>query len=105
MEPSDEDFIRRMLVQGFAVQEETMIFDGVLVRRQGAAISPGGEPIHPGRQRILFQLVPEPKTVKNRAHLDVRLAVDGAIYLHTGSQGPHSWFTMADPEGNEFCIG
>jgi hypothetical protein len=24
--------------------------------------------------------------------------------LHTGQQGPHSWLTMADPEGNEFCV-
>jgi hypothetical protein len=28
----------------------------------------------------------------------------GATYLHTSSQGPHTWVTMADPEGNEFCV-
>lgn len=28
----------------------------------------------------------------------------GAKYLWRGRQGPHSWVTVADPEGNEFCI-
>jgi predicted enzyme related to lactoylglutathione lyase len=35
-----------------------------------------------------------------RASLEAR----GATFLHEASQGPHRWFTMADPEGNEFCI-
>jgi hypothetical protein len=64
----------------------------------------------------LFQLVPEAKTVKNRVHLDVwvgaekveaervRLIGRGARFLHRGRQGPHAWVTMADPEGNEFCL-
>ena len=65
---------------------------------------------------MLFQLVPEAKTVKNRMHLDlrvgesniesevVRLATAGATELHRGRQGPNKWVTMADPEGNEFCV-
>ncbi|GAB3973287.1 VOC family protein [Plantactinospora veratri] len=65
---------------------------------------------------MLFQLVPEPKTVKNRMHLDVRTGVDdlapvvealvarGAKFLHDGRQGPFRWVTLADPEGNEFCV-
>ena len=28
----------------------------------------------------------------------------GATELWRASQGPHSWVTMADPEGNEFCV-
>ena len=28
----------------------------------------------------------------------------GATVLHEGRQGPHTWVTMADPEGNEFCV-
>jgi len=24
--------------------------------------------------------------------------------LHDGRQGPHTWVTMADPAGNEFCV-
>lgn len=68
------------------------------------------------RRRFLFQTVPEDKTVKNRVHWDVRLngqdkddvraalEARGAKYLWTAKQGPHEWHTMADPEGNEFCI-
>ena len=65
---------------------------------------------------MLFQLVPEDKSVKNRVHLDLRLSDGevesmrarlverGATVLHEGQQGPHRWVTMADPEGNEFCV-
>nr|WP_211240707.1 VOC family protein [Hamadaea tsunoensis] len=27
-----------------------------------------------------------------------------ATRLWEGRQGPHTWVTMADPEGNEFCV-
>ena len=67
--------------------------------------------------RILFMLVEEPKTAKNRAHLDVRatpereldatkdtLLARGATFLWEAAEGPYRWYTMADPEGNEFCI-
>lgn len=111
-EPTDEAFIRRMVEAGHATEAETMRHDGQLVWRAGAAIN------HPtgGAPRVLFQLVPEPKTVKNRVHLDVRVgaeAVDaevarltarGATVLHEGHQGPHRWVTIADPEGNELCL-
>ncbi len=30
----------------------------------------------PDRPRVLFQAVPEPKTVKNRMHFDVRVGAD-----------------------------
>jgi len=52
-----------------------------------------------------FVPVPEPKTVKNRLHWDVRSTAEefldrGATRLwDTGG-----WVTMADPEGNEFCV-
>jgi hypothetical protein len=32
------------------------------------------------------------------------LTARGAQFLHRASQGPHSWVTLADPEGNEFCV-
>ena len=116
VEPSDEAFIRDMIAQGFATAEDTKQHNGVLVWREGAAIIAPGEQASPSRRRVLFQLVPEPKTVKNRMHLDVRVGADnvekvleqlqvrGATFLHRASQGPHSWVTVADPEGNEFCI-
>lgn len=111
VEPSDEGFIRRMIAEGYATDDDTTTHRGSLVWREGAAIR------HPeSGLRILFQLVPEPKTVKNRVHLDVRVGPDnieaeverltgmGATFMHRGQQGPHSWVTITDPEGNELCI-
>jgi hypothetical protein len=48
--------------------------------------------------------VPEPKTAKNRLHLDVvgevaEIVAHGATVL---AEHPR-WTVMADPEGNEFC--
>ena len=69
-----------------------------------------------GTTRLLFQVVPEPKTAKNRMHLDLHVAEGqrdaeverlmglGATFLHDGRQGPYAWVTLADPEGNEFCV-
>lgn len=110
VEPSDEAFIRRMIAEGHARDEDTTTHRGVLVWAVGAAIR------HPeSGRRVLFQLVPEPKTVKNRVHLDVnvgerreaeveRLTAMGAKVLHQGQQGPYTWVTLADPEGNELCL-
>jgi hypothetical protein len=72
-------------------------------------IEPGGN--HPD---ILFEHVPEKKSVKNRLHLDLRPAANqsaeverliglGARRIDIG-QGDVSWVVMADPEGNEFCV-
>ena len=62
---------------------------------------------------LLFALVPEAKSQKNRLHLDFRPAdrdaeVDrllalGATRADVG-QGEESWVVLADPEGNEFCV-
>jgi hypothetical protein len=112
VEAQDEAFIRRMVDAGYATEEETTRHRGALVWRTGAAITSP----EPGRPRVLFQSVPEPKTVKNRLHLDIRVGAErqeaevarlvglGATELWRGTQGPHSWVTMADPEGNEFCV-
>lgn len=115
VEPSDEEFIRRMIAQGYAKDEDTTTHRGVLVWKVGQAIFQPDVPVET-RRRVLFQLVPEAKTVKNRIHFDVRVGADnieaeferlvaaGATFLHRGAQGPHHWVTVADPEGNEFCI-
>jgi predicted enzyme related to lactoylglutathione lyase len=66
---------------------------------------------------ILFVAVPEGKSVKNRLHLDLmpvdrtrdeeveRLLGIGASVVgdHRTSDGK-GWVTLADPEGNEFCV-
>ena len=114
VEPSDEAFIRRMISEGYAAEDDTKVHNGTLVWKAGAAIHHPDEPPH--APRVLFQLVPEEKTVKNRMHLDVRVGADdvesvvgkltarGAMFLHKGRQGPHTWMTLADPQGNEFCV-
>src|SRR4051794_17193306 len=57
---------------------------------------------------IVFVPVPEPKTVKNRIHIDVttpdlQLLVDAGAKLLRPEGGDIGWNVMADPEGNEFC--
>ncbi len=54
---------------------------------------------------LVFQPVPEPKTVKNRIHWDVLgdvvdFEAAGAVRLWEMPR----WTVMADPEGNEFCV-
>jgi hypothetical protein len=76
---------------------------------------------------IWFQPVPEPKTVKNRVHLDIRLSEGRSVPVEQraplveakvaelqaagarrlrllDSTSGHYAVVMQDPEGNEFCI-
>ncbi|HEU5483963.1 MAG TPA: VOC family protein [Microlunatus sp.] len=63
---------------------------------------------------LLFIKVPEPKTIKNRLHLDLRpedqtvelarLEDLGATRVVGAQSDDRSWVVMADPEGNEFCL-
>jgi hypothetical protein len=60
--------------------------------------------------------VPEPKTVKNRLHFDLRadgssteqelqrLLDLGARRTDVGQAPDSPWIVLADPEGNEFCL-
>ncbi len=117
VEPSDPEFIKRMIDEGHADEAQTTVHNGTLVWKSAAAITPADQVGSKDRLRILFQVVPEPKTVKNRVHLDVRPGEDdldalrgslearGATFLWEGRQGPHRGYTMSDPEGNEFCVG
>jgi len=71
--------------------------------------------------RLSLLEVPEPKTAKNRLHMDVRVSRGAtgeerwarvsekvAILTKAGgsvlSEDPGHHVTMADPEGNEFCV-
>lgn len=68
----------------------------------------------PGQVSMLFIKVPESKTVKNRAHIDLntedraaeveRLIGLGASVVHDKEEWGVRWTTMTDPEGNEFCV-
>jgi hypothetical protein len=112
VEAQDEAFIRRMVETGAASEEDTTQHEGALVWKAGAALNSPD----PGRPRVLFQAVPEAKTVKNRVHLDIRVGAErreaevarllarGATELWRGAQGPFEWVTLADPQGNEFCV-
>jgi predicted enzyme related to lactoylglutathione lyase len=70
----------------------------------------------PGSPPVYLQRVPEPKSTKNRLHLDLfttepdalvtRLTGIGATKVgeaFTNTSGSW-WQVMADPEGNEFCV-
>jgi predicted enzyme related to lactoylglutathione lyase len=63
---------------------------------------------------VILQRVPEPKTTKTRVHFDLRvedieaeaqrLEKLGARRIDIGQGESPGWITMADPEGNEFCV-
>ena len=66
--------------------------------------------------KLILQGVDEPKTVKNRMHLDIhhadieaeadRLVALGAVRLQDEPVVEHgtSWILLTDPEGNELCV-
>jgi hypothetical protein len=69
---------------------------------------------------LYFMKVPEPRTSKNRLHLDIstdgsvdaevdRLIAAGATLIEARQDpdtldNPDTWTVLADPEGNEFCV-
>ena len=73
---------------------------------------PDGAP--DGGPRLVFNVVPEPKTVKDRLHLDViseaydteidRLLALGACMLVEHRGDTSRWTTFTDVEGNEFDL-
>jgi hypothetical protein len=78
------------------------------------------------RPRIFFQRVPEPKTAKNRLHIDIEsgarrtgttkdwavlrstaarlVELGGTVQLEFNDKEDGEWIVMQDPEGNEFCV-
>lgn len=67
-----------------------------------------------GPTPLLFIKVLEPKSGKNRLHLDIKpddqaAEVDRALALgatrsQVGQTGAETWVVLADPEGHEFCL-
>lgn len=64
---------------------------------------------------LLFQVVPEGKSVKNRLHLDIRASASmaaevdrlksfGGTEQRFVEEGGSFWTVMLDVEGNEFCV-
>ncbi|MFE7757568.1 VOC family protein [Streptomyces sp. NPDC057429] len=113
--------IEELLAVGAAPESVTVESHGCRAWRDLAAVRHPDDPFEEksgaglGR-RLLFQRVPEPKTVKNRLHLDVhtapgqrdsevaRLVALGAGVLRTVEEPGGSWQVLLDPEGNEFCV-
>lgn len=59
-----------------------------------------------GRVQVWLNRVPEPKTVKNRLHLDINAAsLDAAVAGGATVVGPvEGWTVLTDTDGQEFCV-
>lgn len=106
---------------GFATWEEALTSWGLPEDRWNDANAIVGD-----GPRIFIQKVPEPKTAKNRLHIDVvsgagepgegkkwdllrakaaELVDAGATVMREFDEpGLGEWIVMQDPEGNEFCV-
>lgn len=84
-----------------------------MAARAARGLSPQTDPTvavdAPDGSLVLFCVeVPEPKTVKNRMHLEVRIR-DREHFDELLEMGARilvwqpTWLMLADPEGNEFC--
>jgi predicted enzyme related to lactoylglutathione lyase len=85
-----------------------LVVQGVI---EGRYVSLSGQGI-----ALTLQHVPEPKSAKNRLHLDLLVHDVGAEVQRLEGLGAsrltpvarrefgQNWFIMADPEGNEFCV-
>jgi len=87
--------------------------DAEIARLASLGLTPETDPSvavdAPDGSLVLFvQEVPEPKTAKNRMHLDIRLRDDTHLneLLKLGATIQfeyEDWLVLTDPEGNEFC--
>ncbi|MEU3556685.1 VOC family protein [Streptomyces fragilis] len=113
--------VEKLLSAGVVPAEATLEWRGRAAWRNLAAVrhpeDPHDEESGTGLgRRLLFQRVPEPKTGKNRLHLDLhpgngareaeveRLTALGARVLREVREQGGAWTVMYDPEGNEFCV-
>jgi hypothetical protein len=106
------EFVESLVAAGRLRPDEVIVRDG---RSAFADVAAARDPAGTG-PRLFFQRVPEPKSAKNRVHVDVpvpderreaesrRLIEKGATLLWiTSDRGPTT-YTLQDPEGNEFCL-
>lgn len=116
--------IEGLLAQGVITDDPDLLteVDGHKAWRELAAIRNPEDPFDAasdaGRgMRLLFQLVPERKIVKNRLHLDLHVGIDkieseverlealgGTRLTERLQDATATWIVMGDPEGNEFCV-
>ncbi|WP_217237745.1 VOC family protein [Streptomyces sp. AC555_RSS877] len=117
----NDALIQRLLEVGALPREATVEYHARLSFRDLVAVRHPDDPYQEDSgtglgRRLLFQRVPEAKTVKNRLHLDLhpgegrraaeveRLTGLGASVLREVKEPGGEWVVMADPEGNEFCV-
>lgn len=112
LRPREFQFVQSLLDSGAISPEDNVEVDG---GRQFAVVSAYRDPEAKG-PRLYFQKVPEPKAVKSRVHLDLHVGPDhyeseAARLEHLGARKPSfhndrgaATWTMADIEGNEFCV-
>ncbi len=104
--------VSELLGAGRLADDDVAYVDGRLAFRDVAACS-DADGVRP---RLFFQRVPEPKTTKNRVHLDLQvgpdrreaevarlLALGATVAWTTSDRGPVTT-TLRDPEGNELCV-
>lgn len=89
--PYDEAEVARLAALGLTPETDPTV----------AIDSPAGSLV------FFLQEVPEPKTVKNRMHVDIRLRdqahLDELLQMGATVLSEHDgWRVLADPEGNEF---
>ncbi|MFE1926711.1 VOC family protein [Streptomyces asoensis] len=113
--------VERLLELGALPGTAAVEFHGRPAFRDLIAVRHPDDPYDPDSgtglgRRLLFQRVPEAKTVKNRLHLDLhpgaelraaevgRLTALGASVLREVREPSGQWVVMTDPEGNEFCV-
>jgi hypothetical protein len=104
--------VQQVLDQGFVTEDQVerragrLYFAGVATARDPEGKGP----------RLYVQTVPEPKTAKNRMHLDLsvaqedldaeveRVVATGATLVEFREHPGQRWAVMQDPDGNEFCL-
>jgi hypothetical protein len=113
--------IERLLGAGALPPDAVVTTSGRPAFRTLQAVRHPDDPVQEGTgtglgRRLLFQQVPEPKTAKNRLHLDLHVGPDrrdtevvrlrelGATVLREVKEPGTHHVVMADPEGNEFCV-
>ena len=76
----------------------------------------GLTPTAPGLPRLVFQRTSDPRPAKNTLHLDLHVPAEdlpaavehalglGATLVHQHDEDAVTWRTLADPEGNVFCL-
>jgi predicted enzyme related to lactoylglutathione lyase len=82
---------------------------------EGYSVDPSGIFLRSDTQPMIFlQQVPEPKSVKNRVHLELvaadraaqteRLISLGATKVQDYDETGRQWTVLRDPDGQEFCL-